>query len=145
MGPSNAYFFLAIAYTLAIILIYCMGNLGVVLFYARHRRSEFNWFLHGVLPVAATIAFLWIGYTNIWPVPAYPVNWSPYLVGGWILLGIIVLVVLNRLGKEEWLLQAGKAANVVPADEPELRRASSSTSPSPSAEIPGGSASPSTG
>ena len=32
--------------TLGLIIVYCMGNIGVILFYGREKRDEFNSALH---------------------------------------------------------------------------------------------------
>ncbi len=42
------------------------------------------------------------------PFPASPNNWSPLIVGAWMLLGVAVLVILKLRGGETWLSKAGE-------------------------------------
>ena len=54
IGPVNQFGMMGIAQTLGLIVVYAMGNLGVVWWYYRKQRSDFNWLLHGVIPLATT-------------------------------------------------------------------------------------------
>ena len=68
-----------------------MGNIGVVVHYWRHRRREFNWLLHFVFPVGTTAVLIYSLVKSFSPFPASPYNWSPVIVGAWMLLGVGVL------------------------------------------------------
>jgi amino acid transporter len=92
---------------IAVIIVYSLGNVGVVVYYWRHRRNEFNWVLHFVFPVGTTAVLIYSLIQSFRPFPAYPYNWSPVIVGVWMLLGIAILVALKVRGNEDWLLKAG--------------------------------------
>jgi amino acid transporter len=57
-GPFPTAFLLVATIDVAIIIaIYMLVDLACLFFYLRERRSEFNVFLHGVLPIAGLLAF----------------------------------------------------------------------------------------
>jgi hypothetical protein len=85
-----------------------MANLGVVLYYWRERRQEFNWILHGLFPVGTSAVLLYSLYASFNPFPAPPYNLAPFIVGAWLLIGIGVLITLRLRGNEEWLHKAGE-------------------------------------
>jgi amino acid transporter len=109
LGPAK-FFILMVGFCLilAVIFVYSMGNVGVVVHYWRHRRREFNWLLHFVFPVGTTAVLIYSLVKSFSPFPASPDNWSPVIVGAWMLLGVGVLVILKVRGGETWLEKAGE-------------------------------------
>ena len=95
--------------TFALALIYSMGNLGVFLYYRRERRAEFRPLLHAFFPLVSTLAVFGVAYLSVvaWPPP--PLRYAPFIVIGWLGLGVAVLVLMKALGHEQWLLLAGAA------------------------------------
>src|SRR5579864_3965004 len=57
-GPTVAFVFLATILTGIMIAIYMVFNLSCLMYYARRARPEFNWLLHGIIPVLGIVAFL---------------------------------------------------------------------------------------
>ena len=108
-GPDKI-FVLTVGFVLVIgvIFVYVMANVGVVLYYWRERRQEFNWILHFVFPVGTSLILIYSLYASFNPFPAPPYNLSPFIVGAWLLIGIAVLVWLRLRGNEEWLQKAGE-------------------------------------
>jgi amino acid transporter len=108
-GPDKI-FVLTVGFVLVIgvIFVYVMANIGVVLYYWRERRQEFNWLLHFVFPVGTSLILIYSLYASFNPFPAPPYNLSPFIVGAWLLIGIGVLVWLRLRGNEEWLQKAGE-------------------------------------
>lgn len=121
IGPFEAFVFIGIAITLAMVPVYSMGNLGVFLYYFRERRERFNWVLHGLFPLLGTLALIWVAYKTISPLPDAPFDKAPIAVIVWLVLGLIVLGTMNRMGREGWLLKAGKLTQEV-EEEPAERR-----------------------
>jgi amino acid transporter len=107
-GPDKI-FVLTVGFVLVIgvIFVYVMANLGVVLYYWRERRQEFNWILHFLFPVGTSLILIYSLYASFNPFPASPYNLSPFIVGAWLAIGIAVLVALKLRGNEEWLARAG--------------------------------------
>ena len=109
LGPAP-FFILMVGFclVLAVIFVYSMGNIGVVVHYWRHRRREFNWLLHFIFPVGTTAVLIYSLVKSFSPFPASPDNWSPVIVGAWMLVGVGVLVILKVRGGETWLQKAGE-------------------------------------
>ena len=53
-----------------------------------------------MFPILATIAVVWVGYKSVVPLPEPPLTYAPWIVGVWFILGIAVLLAMNRLGGE---------------------------------------------
>ena len=115
LGPSR-FFILLVGFCLviAVIFVYSMGNIGVVVYYWRHRRSQFNWLLQFVFPVGTTAVLIYSLVKSFSPFPAFPNNWSPVIVGGWMLIGVAVLVILKLRGGETWLQKAARSSTAGP-------------------------------
>ena len=108
-GPDKIFVFsVGFVLVLGVIFVYVMANVGVVLYYWRERRQEFNWIYHFVFPVGTSIILLYSVYASFNPLPAAPYNLTPVVVGVWLLLGIAVLVVLSVRGGQDWLQKAGE-------------------------------------
>jgi amino acid transporter len=125
LGPEK-FFILLVGFCLviAVIFVYSMGNIGVVVHYWRHRRSQFNWLLHFVFPVGTTAVLIYSLIKSFSPFPASPNNWSPVIVGAWMLVGVAVLVILKVRGGETWLQKAGEIVDgrTETAEGPEVTR-----------------------
>ena len=113
IGPVNKFGMIGITQTLGLIIVYAMGNLGVVWWYYRKRRSDFNWLLHGVIPLATTAALIWVGWKNVSGLHIFSLptalDYAPLIVIVWTLLGLVILIFPSRTGKEEWLRKAGES------------------------------------
>jgi amino acid transporter len=99
IGPDQEFYFMGVAITLGLVLIYGAGNLGVYLYYKTQRRSEFNSWLHLFFPLLSTTALLWVGYKSVVPLPPAPVKYAPWLLVAWLALGLALSIVLPRFGK----------------------------------------------
>ena len=105
IGPALEFDFMGVVITFTLILIYSMGNLGVVRYYWRERRAEFSWLLHALFPLLGTLALLSVGYYSLTPWPAAPIGYAPWVVLGWLGLGGLVLALMQRTGRTAWLHQ----------------------------------------
>jgi amino acid transporter len=118
VSPDTFFFLMqGLVLVLAVIFVYGMANLGVFLYYWRERRSEFNPIFHVVFPFVTTGVLAYALVRSFQPFPPEPYKWAPLIVGLWIVVGVIVLVVLKRRGKEEWLAKAGE----IVVERPETR------------------------
>jgi amino acid transporter len=109
IGPDQEFFMMGIAITLSLAAVYSLGNLGVVRYYWRERRSEFNIWLHLVFPVVSTAALGYVCYKSLNPLPALPVGAAPWIALGMLVSGVIVVFAISWTGREEWLRKAGGA------------------------------------
>jgi amino acid transporter len=107
-GPDKI-FVLTVGFVLVlgVIFVYVMANIGVVLYYWRERRQEFNWILHFVFPVGTSLILIYSVYASFVPLPAPPYNLAPFIVAAWLLIGILILIALRLRGNEQWLKKAG--------------------------------------
>jgi len=115
IGPDQEFFLMGEVLTLALALIYTAGNLGVFLYYWRERRGEFRPLWHAFFPLVSSVAVFGVAYLSVvaWPPP--PLRYAPFIVIGWLGLGVAVLVLMKVLGHEKWLLLAGAATQEVAA------------------------------
>ncbi len=106
-GPFNTYVYLGSILTLAIIPVYMLTNLACMRYFAvagaERRRSLLR---HGVLPVAAILLLLIPVYGQVYPVPAAPLRYFPYLVLLYIAVAAVWATMLGR-SRPEVLLRAG--------------------------------------
>jgi amino acid transporter len=82
--------------SLGILPIYLLTNVALIAFMWRKRRSEFSWLFHGVFPVIAMVIIGFGIYTSLHPLPAYPENFMPFFVLGWIAVGVAWMMYLRR-------------------------------------------------
>jgi amino acid transporter len=121
IGPDQEFYVTGIFITLGLIFIYGAGNVGVIRYYLRERRSEFSVLLHGVLPVVSTVALVWVGYKSVVPLPTGPVRWAPFIFAVWAVAGVILVWFMSRTGREPWLLRAGEIMHEAAPDEIEAK------------------------
>jgi amino acid transporter len=108
-GPDKIFVFsVGFVLVLGVIFVYVMANIGVVLYYWREARKEFNPIYHFVFPVGTSLILLYSVYASFNPLPAPPYNVTPLVAGGWLVLGIIVLIAMRARGNETWLQKAGE-------------------------------------
>jgi amino acid transporter len=108
-APDVVFYWFGILITLGLIGVYGLGAIGVIRYYWRERRDEFNWIWHAIVPLIAIVAILLVGYYSLQGL-AEPYVYAPIVVAVWILIGIGVLVWARIRGEEEWLLKAGEVA-----------------------------------
>jgi amino acid transporter len=82
----DAFFYLATIGTLSLLVIYILVSLSAMRLLrgrvAGLRRLEL------LLPVGGVVVAGYVLYRNLIPVPDYPFNLFPYIVAGWLLLGL---------------------------------------------------------
>jgi amino acid transporter len=103
-GPIDAYVILATTCAAVSLVVYIAVNLSCTLYYARFRRAEFNWLLHGVIPIAGSLLLIPVVLTAlgigqsvfhfIAPLP-YPVSLCGPILGSWFVAGLIYLSYLT--------------------------------------------------
>jgi amino acid transporter len=118
VGPDQLFFWFGVVITLGLIGVYGAGNIGVIRFYLTERRSEFNWFWHIAIPVISTIAIALVGYFSLQGLSGLLAT-APWIVLGWLLVGIGLLVYARLAGHESWLIKAGQIAYERPASPDE--------------------------
>jgi amino acid transporter len=121
LGPEVSFNLLVgLTLVLSIIFIYIVSNFGMARYYWRERRSEFNWFMHFLLPLVTSVVLAYSVVKSFQPFPAAPYAYAPEIVGGWMLVGVGVLYWLHRTGREDWLSRAGDIVTERPETAEEL-------------------------
>jgi amino acid transporter len=95
-GPEAAFGDVGYFSSLGILPIYFLTNVALIAYMWRKRRSEFSWVFHGLFPLVAMVIIGFGIYTSLHPLPAYPENFMPFFVLGWILIGVIWMLYLRR-------------------------------------------------
>lgn len=114
IGPQNEFFFFGLAVTVVMVVIYSLGNIGVIRFF--WRRTDRRWFPHIVLPIFSTGALLVVGYVSLVPLPAAPIGLAPIAVVIWATLGVIVLAIMRFRGLDQWITRAGESMAEIESD-----------------------------
>ena len=102
VGPDNIFYLLGTVGTLVYVVVYTLGNIGVVRFFLTVRRQDFNPVIHLIFPVISTIALFVVAYYSLVPLPAPPVSYAPLVTAVVLLLGFAVLLKLQHSGKQDW-------------------------------------------
>lgn len=122
-GPTTAYALLGTMIVALVIPVYALVNLACLVYYWRERRDEFNWFLHGIIPLAgiavlfpAFCAALGITVFSFVSPLTFPLNYAGPLVIAWIVLGILWLAYLMARHPER-VRATGHIFEEVPDDD----------------------------
>lgn len=110
IGPDYTFFVIGLMLTLGLIFVYGAGNIGAMRYYLTEARSRLNVFLDVILPIVSTAALIWVGYKSIVPLPESPLRYAPFIVAGWLALGVLVVLFLALRGREDWAVRASEAA-----------------------------------
>jgi amino acid transporter len=108
IGPEKEFEFMGTLLTFALILTFSAANLGVFLYYFRERRDEFHMVLHAIFPLLGTLALFFVAFNSLRPLPPPPICYTPLVLAIWLALGLLVLLVMKLVGKEDWLIKAGR-------------------------------------
>ncbi|MFL5862401.1 MAG: APC family permease [Solirubrobacteraceae bacterium] len=93
----NAFFYLATIGTLSVLVVYVAVSVSAV-------RLELNapgrksWVAIAV-PIGGSVVALYVLYRNVVPAPAFPFNLFPYIVAGWVVLGLALALGLPDLSR----------------------------------------------
>jgi amino acid transporter len=83
----TTFFYIATMGILSLLVMYVVTNVGALryLFLGGVRRAP-SWEI--VLPVGGIGFAIYTLYKNVWPVPPYPFDIFPYIVAGWLAIGL---------------------------------------------------------
>ncbi len=108
-GIDNVYLVGGLISVFAAIIIYIAANVGLVYHTWTRQRSGFRWRQHGFYPALSTAVLLILAYKSVVPLPAAPVVWAPIIVATWMLAGLLVMLAVRLLGRDDWLNRAAMA------------------------------------
>jgi amino acid transporter len=91
---KDLYNYNAYVTALSMLVAYLFANAsGIAYFYKNKIWKTY----HLIIPIVAIIAMLYAIYSNIYPVPPYPMNLAPYITVGF----IIVMLIVSRITKHD--------------------------------------------
>jgi amino acid transporter len=95
-GQSAAAVFgyLGVLGVLALLVVYAATQVAAIRLFSRERLWR-PW--QFAVPVVAIGLLGYALYVNVWPVPAAPIRYFPYIVAAWILLGVVIAIALPGL------------------------------------------------
>jgi amino acid transporter len=94
-GPLVGFALIATLAVIVVVVVYILICLGCVWHYWTRRRSEFNWLLHFVLPIAGAVLFFFpLYYEYVKFPPTYPIKYANWFALGWVALGLVVTAIL---------------------------------------------------
>jgi len=96
MTPIVAFGFLGTLDALFVLIIYALVCIASIRFFWQKRRSQFNLFRHGVVPVLGTLLILTIFLFIVIAPASPPLNLIPFILAIWVLLGVGLLFMLRR-------------------------------------------------
>jgi amino acid transporter len=109
VGVANVYNITGTWFTFALAPVYIAANVGLFLYYRKNFPEELHWFKHIVVPIVGIVALILVVYESVNPLPAYPVSLAPFVVLGWIAIGLGVLAWMVSTGRESLLAHAKDA------------------------------------
>lgn len=93
MTPIGAFGFLGTLDALFVLLIYAFVGVASIRFFWRKRRPHFSVFRHGIVPALGTLLIVGIFALLLIAPASPPFNLIPFILGTWVVLGIIIVFV----------------------------------------------------
>jgi amino acid transporter len=95
-GPYSELLLVGLVTSLAVLVVYGVGNASVMRLFARQPRAFRDIPLSLVFPLVSTAAITWAVYKAVYPLPRWPADYAPMVVGSWLLLGIVLVLLPLR-------------------------------------------------
>ena len=93
-GADLIFGFLGTIATLAVIVLYIMANIALTTFVRREHPADFNILRHVIVPLVGTLLLIPVLYITVYPVPAYPINLTPYIFIVMLIAGFVAMLVI---------------------------------------------------
>jgi len=91
--PLPAFTLLSLVVTLCALGVYAIVQVALVRYFLR--LGTFNPFWHGLVPVLAVAAIVYLFIKNITPQPSYPSNLAIWIAIGWAVVGLVVVLLMS--------------------------------------------------
>jgi len=110
-GATGLYGFTGTIGTVGVVLVYILCNLALIRYFSK--RADRNIWLHVVAPILGCLGLLYPLWVVVAPGQAYPYSMVPYIVGAYIIAGLVAYLYLRGRSPEKLA-----AFGSVVADEP---------------------------
>lgn len=89
VSAGDYYNYLGTIGVIALLLVYVLVSAGAIA-YSRKHSDKHSFFKHTLAPLIGILVMIFPIYSNLWPIPAWPMNTFPYIVFVWLILGFFV-------------------------------------------------------
>lgn len=110
-GPTGIYGFTGTIGTVGVVLVYILCNIALIRYFSK--RADRNIGLHVVAPIIGCIGLLYPLWVVVAPGQAYPFSLVPYIVGVYVIAGLVAYFYLRGRSPEKLA-----AFGSIVADEP---------------------------
>lgn len=117
--PLPAFSLLSLVVTLCALIVYAIIQVALIRYFLR--AGTFNPFWHGLVPVLAVAAIVYLFVKNVAPQPAYPSSVAIWIAIGWAVLGLLIVVILVALRPDRLASAAAIIGDADSAAEAGLR------------------------
>jgi amino acid transporter len=93
----DAFFYLATVGILSLFVLYMLTSLSALKLVLLGESGAPLW--QSAVPVAGIAVAGYVLYRNVVPVPAYPFNLFPYIVGAWLVLGVALVLAVPAIAE----------------------------------------------
>lgn len=98
----NVYYYLAQVGTYMFMIVFLLCNVAVFRYFTFEERTSFNFLRHVVAPLISSLVFV-IAIYEFWSTaPAAPYTWFPYLVIGFVVLGLAFAMYIRTSNPERF-------------------------------------------
>lgn len=94
-NASDLYGYTGTVATLTVLIAYGMMNIASLIRFTRHDLNSGSWYLI-IPPVVGLALAAYVLLANIYPVPSFPFNYFPYIVIGYMAMGVGLLISSRR-------------------------------------------------
>jgi amino acid transporter len=95
-GPFNVWGYFGFFISLGLLIVYIMTHISVYALYKKRFPSEFSFIKHFFLPAIGVLCMAFPLWFTIYPLPPMPYAIFPFLMLGWIIIGLIIMLILNK-------------------------------------------------
>src|SRR5205814_1952133 len=86
-----------------VIVLYIMANIALTTFVRREHPANFNMLRHVIVPLVGTLLLIPVLYITVYPVPAYPINLTPYIFIVMLIVGFVAMLVIAARRPQRWI------------------------------------------
>lgn len=87
VSAGDYYNYLGTIGVIALLLVYVLVSVGAIAFFWKKGKKNF---LMLCAPVIAILIMIFPIYSNLWPIPTWPMNIFPYIVFIWLIIGFFI-------------------------------------------------------
>lgn len=100
-GPIGSFEYYGFMVSVAFGIIYLLTNFALVNYIRKYTPHEFSLVRHVLIPLVAVLGVGYALYRTVHPLPPAPLGNLPWVIAGWAVLGVLLLVYLRVSGKAD--------------------------------------------